>query len=66
MPLVDEFAARLFGELDYVQEGKNCEKFGRLYRCGQRLLPSTVCNLICMGGCPGAGSASVHPLLFGT
>ncbi len=34
MPLVDEFAARLFGELDYVQEGKNCEKFGRLYRCG--------------------------------
>lgn len=32
MPLVDEFAARLFGELDYVQEGKNCEKFGRLYR----------------------------------
>ena len=34
VPLVDEFAARLFGELDYVAEGKNCEKFGRLYRCG--------------------------------
>ncbi|PRW44567.1 putative aarF domain-containing kinase chloroplastic [Chlorella sorokiniana] len=31
VPLVDEFAARLFGELDYVQEGKNAEKFGRLY-----------------------------------
>eukprot|EP00890_Picochlorum_soloecismus_P001229 jgi/Picsp_1/2106/NSC_05571-R1_uncharacterized aarf domain-containing protein kinase chloroplastic-like len=31
VPLVDEFAARLFGELDYVQEGKNCEKFARLY-----------------------------------
>lgn len=27
VPLVDEFAARLFGELDYVMEGKNCEKF---------------------------------------
>ena len=31
VPLVDEFAARLFGELDYVQEGKNCETFARLY-----------------------------------
>ncbi len=32
VPLVDEFAARLFGELDYVQEGRNAEKFARLYR----------------------------------
>lgn len=32
VPLVDEFAARLFGELDYVQEGKHAEKFARLYR----------------------------------
>ncbi|KAI8476423.1 MAG: ABC1 family-domain-containing protein [Monoraphidium minutum] len=31
VPLVDEFAARLFGELDYVQEGKSCEKFQELY-----------------------------------
>lgn len=31
VPLVDEFASRLFGELDYVQEGKNCEKFEQLY-----------------------------------
>lgn len=23
VPLVDEFAARLFGELDYISEGKN-------------------------------------------
>jgi hypothetical protein len=30
-PLVDEFAARLFGELDYVQEGRNCERFKELY-----------------------------------
>lgn len=32
VPLVDEFAARLFGELDYVQEGHNCEKFAKLYK----------------------------------
>ena len=30
-PLVDEFAGRLFGELDYVQEGHNCERFAELY-----------------------------------
>jgi len=27
VPLVDEFASRLFQELDYVQEGKNAERF---------------------------------------
>lgn len=31
VPLVDEFAGRLFGELDYIQEGQSCEKFARLY-----------------------------------
>lgn len=31
VPLVDEFAGRLFGELDYIQEGKSCEKFQKLY-----------------------------------
>ena len=31
MPLVDEFAQRLFGELDYIQEGESCEKFAKLY-----------------------------------
>ncbi|GBF89170.1 aarF domain-containing protein, chloroplastic [Raphidocelis subcapitata] len=31
VPLVDEFAARLFGELDYVQEGRNAERFQELY-----------------------------------
>ncbi|GFR42152.1 hypothetical protein Agub_g3004 [Astrephomene gubernaculifera] len=31
VPLVDEFAARLFAELDYVQEGHNCERFQQLY-----------------------------------
>jgi len=30
-PLVDEFAGRLFAELDYVQEGHNCERFQSLY-----------------------------------
>jgi len=28
---VDEFAMRLFGELDYIQEGHSCEKFAKLY-----------------------------------
>mmetsp|Transcript_65590 Transcript_65590/g.207452 ORF Transcript_65590/g.207452 Transcript_65590/m.207452 type:complete len:476 (+) Transcript_65590:754-2181(+) len=30
-PLVDEFSRRLFGELDYIMEGKNCERFVALY-----------------------------------
>lgn len=29
--LVDEFATRVFLELDYVQEGRNAERFARLY-----------------------------------
>jgi aarF domain-containing kinase len=31
VPLVDEFAGRLFGELDYIAEGHNAERFGKLY-----------------------------------
>ncbi|GBG89523.1 hypothetical protein CBR_g49313 [Chara braunii] len=31
VPLVDEFARRLFGELDYIQEGHHAEKFDKLY-----------------------------------
>lgn len=31
VPLVDEFAGRLFGELDYEMEGRSCEKFQALY-----------------------------------
>uniref|UniRef100_A0A7S3QQ29 Protein kinase domain-containing protein n=1 Tax=Dunaliella tertiolecta TaxID=3047 RepID=A0A7S3QQ29_DUNTE len=30
-PLVDEFAGRLFTELDYVLEGQSCERFQELY-----------------------------------
>jgi predicted unusual protein kinase regulating ubiquinone biosynthesis (AarF/ABC1/UbiB family) len=29
--MVDEFAARVFQELNYVQEGMNAERFARLY-----------------------------------
>ena len=50
VPLVDEFAARLFGELDYVQEGKNAEKFGRLYRCGWRGGGREAAGAACFGG----------------
>jgi len=31
VPLVDEFAQKLFSEMDYIAEGNNCEKFQRLY-----------------------------------
>lgn len=31
VPLVDEFAGRLFAELDYMQEGRNAERFAKLY-----------------------------------
>ena len=31
VPLLDEFTAKLFGELDYVREGTNAEQFARDY-----------------------------------
>jgi hypothetical protein len=31
VPLVDEFASRLFAELDYMAEGRNAERFQELY-----------------------------------
>lgn len=37
VPLVDEFAARLFAELDYVQEGHNAERFRDLYKAVPRV-----------------------------
>lgn len=37
VPLVDEFAARLFAELDYVQEGQNAERFRDLYKLVPRV-----------------------------
>lgn len=37
VPLVDEFAQKLFAELDYIAEGHNCEKFQRLYGDMERI-----------------------------
>lgn len=31
VPILDEFASRLFEEMDYIQEGQNAEKFASLY-----------------------------------
>ncbi|MGK7905161.1 MAG: ABC1 kinase family protein [Hormoscilla sp.] len=31
MALIDELASRLFEELDYINEGRNAERFGKLY-----------------------------------
>lgn len=42
VPLVDEFAARLFSELDYVQEGRNCERFAQLYANVPRVRTPTI------------------------
>ena len=58
VPLVDEFAARLFAELDYVQEGKSAEKFAKLYRCG-RPLGWTRCPCL-LDGCEGLGLKAIH------
>jgi aarF domain-containing kinase len=41
-PLVDEFAARLFGELDYINEGKNCERFTELYKDVPRITTPSI------------------------
>jgi len=40
-PLVDEFAGRLFGELDYLAEGRSAERFQA--RCGRRPYPTLLC-----------------------
>jgi predicted unusual protein kinase regulating ubiquinone biosynthesis (AarF/ABC1/UbiB family) len=32
VPIADAFGRQLFGELDYVREANNCERFGQLYR----------------------------------
>lgn len=42
VPLLDEFAARLFGELDYVAEGRNCEKFTELYKAVPRVITPSI------------------------
>ena len=50
VPLVDEFAARLFGELDYVQEGHNCERFQvNIDRVVGRWSLLIVCCYCCFG-----------------
>lgn len=43
-PLLDDFTARLFGELDYVAEGRNAERFQELYGAIPRVrVPSIQC-----------------------
>ena len=70
LPLVDEFAARLFGELDYIQEGKNSEKFASLYGKVPRVrVPKvywqyTARRVLCMEWIDGAlPQAAVLPVL---
>ncbi|CAD7705399.1 unnamed protein product [Ostreobium quekettii] len=42
VPFVDELASKLFAELDYVQEGHNCEKFQELYGGMDRVKTPTI------------------------
>ena len=43
-PLVDEFAQRLFRELDYEAEGRNAEQFQRMYADVPRVRPASARN----------------------
>lgn len=42
VPFVDEFAGRLFAELDYEQEGRNAERFAKLYSHVPRVRVPTI------------------------
>lgn len=42
VPLVDEFSARLFGELDYIKEGQQCERFAKLYSHVPRIIVPSI------------------------
>ena len=66
VPLVDEFAARLFGELDYEQEGRNAEKFGRLYRCVRVCVCARVRVCVCVLGVLSTGMAALGAVRAGT
>jgi hypothetical protein len=45
VPLVDEFASRLFAELDYMAEGRNAERFQVRRRQQYRACCAAFCTL---------------------
>jgi len=42
--IADQFGLQLFGELDYVREANNCERFRDLYGSWKNVLVPDVCN----------------------
>lgn len=42
--IADQFGLQLFGELDYVREANNCERFRALYGSWKNVLVPDVCN----------------------
>mmetsp|Transcript_18187 Transcript_18187/g.45027 ORF Transcript_18187/g.45027 Transcript_18187/m.45027 type:complete len:812 (+) Transcript_18187:155-2590(+) len=42
--IADQFGLQLFGELDYVREANNCERFRELYGYWKNVLVPDVCN----------------------
>ena len=65
-PLVDEFAGRLFGELDYIQEGLNAERFQVSALSLWKLLCSQMsghhCSCQCARRIPPESAKSCHGL----
>lgn len=44
--IADQFGMQLFGELDYVREANNCERFKELYGRWEKVLVPDVCTTL--------------------
>lgn len=44
--IADQFGMQLFGELDYVREANNCERFGELYGNWENVMVPDVCTAL--------------------
>jgi predicted unusual protein kinase regulating ubiquinone biosynthesis (AarF/ABC1/UbiB family) len=42
--IADQFGMQLFGELDYIREANNCERFRELYGDWEKIMVPDVCN----------------------
>lgn len=44
--IADQFGMQLFGELDYVREANNCDRFGELYNHWDDVVVPSACNAL--------------------
>lgn len=44
--IADQFGMQLFGELDYVREANNCDRFGELYNHWEDVVVPSTCNAL--------------------